>query len=203
MRTVQYDRERQVVRLIDQTALAGRAQLPTVGPGRRSRTPIREMHVRGAPAIGVTAAYGLALAGSGLYEGDDPAAFEPAPIGAADALARDPSNRGQPVLGARAGSRSVLAIARGDRHRGGSARAAGAGRTAGRRGRRPQPAHRARFGAELVPSGANILTHCNAGALATVDYGTALGVVRAAHEAGQAASTSTSTRRARSCRAPA
>src|SRR5262249_19198076 len=41
------------------------------------------------------------------------------------------------------------------------------------------------FGLELVPTGANILTHCNAGALATVDYGTALGVVRAAHEAGR------------------
>lgn len=37
------------------------------------------------------------------------------------------------------------------------------------------------FGAELVPKGATILTHCNAGALATVGYGTALGVVRSAY----------------------
>ncbi len=36
------------------------------------------------------------------------------------------------------------------------------------------------FGAEIVPQRANILTHCNAGSLATVDYGTTLGVVRAA-----------------------
>ena len=42
-----------------------------------------------------------------------------------------------------------------------------------------------RFGAELVPQGARILTHCNAGALATGGYGTALGVIRAAHEAGK------------------
>jgi methylthioribose-1-phosphate isomerase len=41
------------------------------------------------------------------------------------------------------------------------------------------------FGLDLVPQGANVLTHCNAGALATVDYGTALGVVRAAHDAGR------------------
>ncbi len=41
------------------------------------------------------------------------------------------------------------------------------------------------FGAELVPDGATILTHCNAGALATGGYGTALGVVRAAREAGK------------------
>jgi len=37
------------------------------------------------------------------------------------------------------------------------------------------------YGAELVPKGATILTHCNAGALATVGYGTALGVIRSAY----------------------
>jgi methylthioribose-1-phosphate isomerase len=42
-----------------------------------------------------------------------------------------------------------------------------------------------RFGAELVPQGARILTHCNAGALATAGYGTALGVIRAAAEQGK------------------
>ena len=42
-----------------------------------------------------------------------------------------------------------------------------------------------RFGAEVVPSDARILTHCNAGALATAGYGTALGVVRGAVEAGK------------------
>jgi methylthioribose-1-phosphate isomerase len=40
-------------------------------------------------------------------------------------------------------------------------------------------------GAGLVPDGARVLTHCNAGALACVAYGTALGIVRAAHEAGK------------------
>jgi methylthioribose-1-phosphate isomerase len=42
-----------------------------------------------------------------------------------------------------------------------------------------------KHGAELIPDGARILTHCNAGALATAGYGTALGVVRAAVEAGK------------------
>ena len=41
------------------------------------------------------------------------------------------------------------------------------------------------YGATLVPDTANILTHCNAGALATAGYGTALGVVRAAAEQGK------------------
>jgi methylthioribose-1-phosphate isomerase len=42
-------------------------------------------------------------------------------------------------------------------------------------------------GASLVPDGGRVLTHCNAGALATAGYGTALGVVRAAHERGKLA----------------
>ncbi len=42
-------------------------------------------------------------------------------------------------------------------------------------------------GATLIPRGARILTHCNAGALATAGYGTALGVIRAAHEQGKVA----------------
>ena len=41
------------------------------------------------------------------------------------------------------------------------------------------------MGNELIPDEARILTHCNAGALATAGYGTALGVIRAAHEAGK------------------
>jgi methylthioribose-1-phosphate isomerase len=42
-----------------------------------------------------------------------------------------------------------------------------------------------RFGADLVPDGARVLTHCNAGGLATAGYGTALGVVRGAVEQGK------------------
>ena len=42
-----------------------------------------------------------------------------------------------------------------------------------------------KWGATLIPDGATILTHCNAGGLATAGYGTALGVIRAAHEAGK------------------
>ena len=41
------------------------------------------------------------------------------------------------------------------------------------------------FGAELVPDGGRVLTHCNAGGLACVGYGTAVGVIRAAHEQGR------------------
>ena len=43
-----------------------------------------------------------------------------------------------------------------------------------------------KYGQELVPNPARILTHCNAGGLATAGYGTAVGVIRAAAEAGKA-----------------
>lgn len=42
-----------------------------------------------------------------------------------------------------------------------------------------------RYGAELIKDGARVLTHCNAGALATAGYGTAIGVIRYAHESGK------------------
>ena len=56
-------------------------------------------------------------------------------------------------------------------------------------------------GATLVEDGFNILTHCNAGALATVDYGTALAVMRAAQSKAKR-STSGWTRRGPACRGP-
>ena len=55
------------------------------------------------------------------------------------------------------------------------------------------------FGAVLLPDEGGVLTHCNAGALATCGYGTALGVIRAAVERGSA-SMFMPTRRGRSCR---
>ena len=59
------------------------------------------------------------------------------------------------------------------------------------------------FGAPLFKAGDAILTHCNAGALATAGYGTALGVIRACHERTTAPSRCSSTRRAPGCRARA
>ena len=58
-----------------------------------------------------------------------------------------------------------------------------------------------RYGAALIPPQASVLTHCNAGALATAGYGTALGVIRAA---GSRANTCRSScpKRGRFCRAP-
>jgi methylthioribose-1-phosphate isomerase len=119
---------------------------------------IRTLAVRGAPAIGVAAAYGLALAavrGEDLDRAYDVlAASRPTAVNlqwALDAMRDDPN-----VERARA-----LHLEEVERCR-----------------------RMAQHAVALIPAGARLLTHCNTGGLATGGYGTALGAVRAAWEAG-------------------
>ena len=180
MRTVEY--RQGAVRLIDQTRLPAAVEFVECRTWQQVAEAIRQMRVRGAPAIGVTAAYGLALAALN-FRGDDPRAFEAEIERAAEGLAQTRPTAVNLFWGLEQGRRvaqradeisvaaarqELLALAE---------RLADEDVAACRR--------LGAFGAELVPLGANILTHCNAGALATVDYGTALGVVRAAAEAGR------------------
>src|SRR5437867_1034117 len=85
MRSVQYLAEQGIVRLIDQTRLPGSFQFVDCRSWQEVAQAIREMRVRGAPAIGVAAAYGLALAAL-RFEGDDPQSFEAEIERAADRL---------------------------------------------------------------------------------------------------------------------
>jgi len=142
---------------------------------------IRDMVVRGAPAIGISAAYALAL--QARLERGDAAAFHAALQAAAAVL-----------LEARPTAVNLAwAVSRMSRV---AARVAGqqAEQRAATMQKEAEDIHRedvracrsmGRLGARDVPQGATILTHCNAGALATGGYGTALGVIRAAHEAGK------------------
>jgi methylthioribose-1-phosphate isomerase len=141
---------------------------------------IRQMAVRGAPAIGVAAAYGAAFSmRSGTstppVERFDTArrllaSTRPTAVNLFAALARlarrfESASRHEPPDRIEA-----LLIEEADRV---AAEDLDACRRIGR------------FGAELLPAGATVLTHCNAGALATAGYGTALGVIRGAVEAGK------------------
>jgi len=137
---------------------------------------IRDMVVRGAPAIGVSAAYGMVLAAH-QARGRLQTALDEA---AATLTAARPT-----AVNLRWAVEEMLEFARSLGDTGSAAPAlAERARTIHRQ---DVAANRAmgRLGAERVPEGATILTHCNAGALATGGYGTALGVVRAAHEAGK------------------
>jgi methylthioribose-1-phosphate isomerase len=142
---------------------------------------IRAMVVRGAPAIGISAAYGMALAARA--ERGDAAAFL-REMGRADALLR--ATRPTAVNLAWALDR-MGRVARDVAAQTASSRAERLAAEARAIHIEDVAACRAMgaLGAREVPDGATILTHCNAGALATGGYGTALGVIRAAREAGK------------------
>jgi methylthioribose-1-phosphate isomerase len=132
---------------------------------------IRSMVVRGAPAIGVTAAFGLALAARHGREATTEAAAllrasRPTAVNlmwALDRMLRLAATLGDAGLavGLEAEARAIF-----DED-------VDANRRIGA------------FGAALLHDDSTVLTHCNAGALATAGYGTALGVVRAVHDAGR------------------
>ncbi len=121
---------------------------------------IRTLAVRGAPAIGIAAAYGYALA---VANGDDPdraaailAASRPTAVNLSWALrevraAADPAERAREI------HRDEVERCR----------------------------RMAKHAAELIDPGSRALTHCNTGGLATGGYGTALGALRTAHEQGR------------------
>ena len=165
--TVEWRRGR--VRLIDQRALPGRLTFVECSTVPEVVRAVRDLVVRGAPAIGVTGAFGVALA---AQHASSARAVERA---AAQLRAVRPTavNLGWGV------DRALTAY----RDRG----ADGALDEALRLAEADVAANRAlgALGAALVPEGGRVLTHCNAGALACVGYGTALGIVRAAAEGGK------------------
>lgn len=143
---------------------------------------IEDLAVRGAPAIGCTAALGLAAASSGFPERADEFLAEVA--AGCDRLA---STRPTAVNLFVALEQLRAAVAEAPRDATVSELRDRLVRTARAHAANDLDAclKMAEHGAKLVPDGATILTHCNAGALATAGYGTALGVVRRAHELGK------------------
>lgn len=171
-----------VLVLLDQT------RLPRETAALECRTPeevadaIRRLVVRGAPAIGLAAAYGVTLAAHGARNAP-PADFRAVVLRAISTLR---SARPTAVNLAWALERQLSILdAAGEAHP--RDITGWLQEEADRMMREDSEANRAmgRIGAALLPDGANVLTHCNAGALATGAYGTALGVLRAAHESGK------------------
>lgn len=145
---------------------------------------IRDLVIRGAPAIGVAAAMGMAL-GARQLGGDD------------EEFRRAFADLGERMNLARPTAVNLAWAVRRMQQLADRCLEAGMGveGTAERLVEEARLMHRqdieinralGRHGATLLPDEASVLTHCNAGALATAGYGTALGVVRAAVEAGKA-----------------
>ena len=175
IRPVRWDGDE--LELLDQRLLPSEQRYLRLGSAPAVAEAIRDMVVRGAPAIGIAAAYGVVLAARDAFarSGDgwrdavqtDLAtllAARPTAVNLAWAVARQRRRfdglNGNPFDALLGEADAILAEDLAANYRMGE------------------------LGAALIQSQSNVLTHCNAGALATGGYGTALGVVRAAHERG-------------------
>lgn len=158
MKTLEWEENK--LKLIDQTKLPDELSYVYCDNYQDVIVAIRDMIVRGAPAIGVAAAFGMALAdikGVDLNNAaEEIKAARPTAVNLFWAVDR--------VLNSENPLEEALKMYDEDMK---TNRAIG------------------KFGAEVIDDGDTVLTHCNAGALACVDYGTALGVIRAAHEQGK------------------
>lgn len=170
------------VRLLDQSRLPAQVEFLDCRDYRAVATAIRELRVRGAPAIGVTAALGVALGAQALSD-DSTDDFEKRVLEICDHLAATRPTAVN-LFWAIERMKRTAAVLRG-------APVSECKRRLLEEARRILEEDIAinkaigRHGASLIQDGQTILTHCNAGALATAGYGTALGVVRAAWEQGK------------------
>jgi methylthioribose-1-phosphate isomerase len=171
-----------VVYLLDQTALPQRETWLECRSAVEVAQAIAEMRVRGAPAIGLAAAYGVALAAVRAQCHD---ACELQPIAEeAGRLLRETRPTGVNLTWAVA---RMLARVRAVQSLDPEDAVAAIVREAVAIDQANEAANRQMsiLGQTLLPQKATVLTHCNAGALATGGYGTALGVIRAAVEQGK------------------
>jgi methylthioribose-1-phosphate isomerase len=161
--------------LLDQRLLPNKHHIMVLKTATEVAQAIKDMVVRGAPAIGITAAYGVVLAAKAAYKNDPNnsvaiiqsdieilAKARPTAVNLVWALqrmqAKITNNSVETLL------KEAQTIQQEDidaNHRMGE------------------------LGAALLPENCRVLTHCNAGALATGGYGTALGVIRSAYAAGK------------------
>lgn len=179
MRTVFW--ENNELKMIDQRILPSRFEVLSYRDHRSVAFAIRDMVVRGAPAIGAAAAFGLALAG-----------FESASSSTSSLLA-DLREAASTLKDARPTAVNLAwavdRLMRVAESAGGSAdniRIALLNEAQKLADEDVEINKRmAEHGAALIADGDTIIHHCNTGALATVDWGTALGVIRTAHEQGK------------------
>jgi len=179
-RTVTFDAARNSVLLIEQRLLPHEFRVVAMRDFRETAGAIRDMIVRGAGAIGATAAYGLAQ-GARAFRGKDPEKFSAhvenvfQVLKSARPTAVDPVNAMKDVLremarGETIAEKQSLALAAAEEFANEDARHCEA---------------IGRHGQKLIRSGSRVLTHCNAGWLAFVDVGSATAPMYAAQAAGK------------------
>lgn len=180
VRTVAFDPKKNAVVLVEQRLLPHRFTLVATRDYRETARAIRDMIVRGAGAIGATAAYGLAQ-GLRAFNGRSPAAFQRhanrvfQTLADARPTAVDPVNAMRGILAALNPAAPI------PEQQAQALNAAQAFADEDVRHCRELGEH----GLPLIPDGARVLTHCNAGWLAFVDVGSATAPLYAAHAAGR------------------
>ncbi|MEW6094132.1 MAG: S-methyl-5-thioribose-1-phosphate isomerase [Chloroflexota bacterium] len=179
MRTVFW--EANTLKLIDQRRLPGSLEIATLNTHTEVAEAIRNMTVRGAPAIGAAAAFGLVLAAN-----ESKAQSVSAFLSDLESAARTlKASRPTAVNLAWAVGR-VLRIAYSVKGSVDDARRAVLEEAQKMADEDVAINKRmGEHGASLIDDGDTIIHHCNTGALAVVDWGTALGVIRTAHEQGK------------------
>ncbi|MEK7806107.1 MAG: S-methyl-5-thioribose-1-phosphate isomerase, partial [Chloroflexota bacterium] len=168
------------LRLLDQTRLPLEQVTLELRDYRQVVAAIRQMQVRGAPAIGVSAAYAMALAAGQIKAAGKREFLAMLEDAAAEIVSARPT-----AVNLQWAVQRMLQVAQGE------------GEPAGLYSKLLVEAKRIQaedeavnrrmgdFGKGLLPAEGAVLTHCNTGALATAGFGTALGVIRAGWEAGK------------------
>jgi methylthioribose-1-phosphate isomerase len=181
MRTISWNRDSDCVEMVDQTLLPGEYTTYRAETVADLVESIRILRVRGAPALGAAGAYGVALS---AHQHDAAGQDPPALLDAIERDAERIASARPTAVNLERGVEEALSAAReGEtpaevREFALEAAEALADRDVERN--RQIGSH----GAGLLSAGDTVMTHCNAGALATVDWGTALGIIYSAHEAG-------------------
>ena len=179
--TIAWDPEKECIRYIDQTQLPGHLTMVECRTVQRLETAITRLEVRGAPALGVAGAFGVALAAvtckkRGLApflaavrrQGNLLAATRPTAINLSWGVNRVLTAMEQRAASVSEAKQIALAEAQDVAHEDEACcQAIGT------------------YGAALLPERCTVLTHCNAGALACKAWGTALGVIRSAVRQGK------------------
>jgi methylthioribose-1-phosphate isomerase len=181
MRTLEWDYDKNELVMIDQRILPAELKFVSLHSDREVAEAIKDMVIRGAPAIGAAAAYGMAL--SAVHsKAKSRESFKLEMKDAANVLLQSRPT----AVNLSWGVKRILNIVENSHDPLDTLKE-----------RILQEAHiisdedveinkkMATFGADLIDDGDTIIHHCNTGSLAAVDWGTALGVVRMAHEQGK------------------
>ena len=168
------------VKIIDQTQLPGKVTFVELSSHLEVAAAIKQMRIRGAPAIGVAAAYGIALGALNIDAASKQqfldqfsqvlqvfADARPTAVNLFGTITR--MKKVAAAIGDVPGMKQMLIAEARKIH---AEEEAATGQLS-------------RLGAELIEDGSVILTHCNTGSLATAGYGTALGIVKAAKKQGK------------------